>query len=323
MSGVSAGQGFDVSVVIPARNAARWIVGALQSVAEQRLAAQEVLVIDDASTDDTVERVTSCGLATHVLRGPGGNAARARNLGIRAARGEWIAFLDADDVWYRDHLQHARARLGPGDVAYMANHDWLDQAGWPVPMPLGFHHHLPSGSGLHPSLFVKALAEGLHFGHSTVLVNRERTMALGGFDESQLRRHDIDHWLRVVRGHTWAYEATPAAGYRIATPGGISTDAVACELYYLRALLRAQDSGYEGDALTELVRTSARRSMSLSWARGSAEQRNEARERAWSHLTPAYRLFYRAAGLLPRAFRCALRTKHGVRAWFHPEEQTS
>lgn len=303
---------FSVSVVIPCRNAERWIEDTLRSVAAQRQAALEVIVIDDASTDRTVERVRATGVPVTLLAGPGGNAAVARNLGIAAARGDWIAFLDADDLWDRDHLARARDLLAGGrDVAYMANHRWMEATGRVIPMPPSLAHRLETGTGLTPVLFVEALAAGFHFGHSTVLVRRDRSREVGMFDPTQRKRHDIDHWLRVVEGRTWAYCAQPTASYRI-TPGGISRDIVGCELYYLRALLKNAGPYRGSAAMTGLIRTSAQRAMSLSFVDGTEEQFRDARALSWAHLAPGYRAFYRASRLCPGAFRAAIRTKRRV-----------
>ena len=99
-----------VSVVIPAYNARSTIKRALQSVANQSLNATEVIVIDDASTDDTITIVSEFSatskVAIRILRsdqnaGPGS----ARNRGWDSSTGEFIAFLDADDVWHPQKLE--------------------------------------------------------------------------------------------------------------------------------------------------------------------------------------------------------------------------
>lgn len=303
---------FSVSVVIPCRNAERWIEDTLRSVAAQRHPALEVIVIDDASTDRTTERVRASGVPVVLLTGPGGNAAVARNLGIEAARGDWIAFLDADDLWDPDHLARAKDLLGIGrDVAYMANHRWMEVTGRVVPMPPTLAHRLPTSTGLTPACFVDVLAAGFHFGHSTVLVRRERTVEVGMFDASQRKRHDIDHWLRVLEGRTWAYCAEPTTSYRL-TPGSISQDVVGCELYYLRALLKNAGPYRDSAAMTQLIRTSAQRAMSLSFVDGTEQQFRDTRSLAWAYLAPGYRAFYRASRLCPCAFRAAIRTKRRV-----------
>lgn len=93
-----------VSVIIPAYRAAHTIKRALDSVFGQSHAVDEVLLVDDGSPDDMAEAVRSYGDQVTLLRKPNGGAASARNLGLDRARGEWIAFLDADDYWEKQKL---------------------------------------------------------------------------------------------------------------------------------------------------------------------------------------------------------------------------
>jgi glycosyltransferase involved in cell wall biosynthesis len=94
-----------VSVVVPAFNAAPWIARALESIIQQAHTDLEIIVVDDASTDDTIGVVAACGVSCTVLRGSvNRGVAAARNLGVRAATGEVIAFLDADDEWLEGKL---------------------------------------------------------------------------------------------------------------------------------------------------------------------------------------------------------------------------
>jgi glycosyltransferase involved in cell wall biosynthesis len=111
-----------VSAVIPAFNRRRYIARAIDSVMHQTVPVDEVLVIDDGSTDGTAETVRSrYGDAVKVIRQPNSGAARARCRGIEEARGEWIAFLDSDDEWTpsrnRDLLE--AAERVPTDVAWI------------------------------------------------------------------------------------------------------------------------------------------------------------------------------------------------------------
>ncbi len=95
-----------ISVVIPARNRAATIAACLDSVTRQTVPVDEILVVDDASTDNTVEIARAHGATRIVRLAQQSGAQAARNEGIRQARGEWIAFLDSDDEW----LPHKLAR---------------------------------------------------------------------------------------------------------------------------------------------------------------------------------------------------------------------
>lgn len=101
-----------VSVVIPVYNKEKYVARSIQSVLDQSHTDLEVLVVDDAATDRSLERVAQfVDPRIKVLRrstsGPGGYA--ARNLGIQQASGDWVSFLDADDCWRPDHLEKALA----------------------------------------------------------------------------------------------------------------------------------------------------------------------------------------------------------------------
>ena len=95
------------SVVMPLYNKGPHVEAAVRSVLSQTVAPLELIVVDDGSTDGGRERVAAIAhpairLLTRKTPGPGGYA--ARNLGITDAEGDWIAFLDADDIWLPDHL---------------------------------------------------------------------------------------------------------------------------------------------------------------------------------------------------------------------------
>jgi teichuronic acid biosynthesis glycosyltransferase TuaG len=99
-----------VSVVIPACNAGRYIGAALESVLAQTHARLEAIVVDDASSDDTVAEVQALAARDERIRllrldSNHGGPAHPRNVGVRSAHGEWIAFLDADDLWHPRKLE--------------------------------------------------------------------------------------------------------------------------------------------------------------------------------------------------------------------------
>ena len=336
-----------VSVIVPCHNAAPYIEAALDSVAAQQLQPLEIIVIDDSSRDDSRARVGAWSAAhpdleTVLLRVEARNAAAARNAGIAVARGDWLAFLDADDLWYPHHLHQAAALLEPaqtqsdhspnqngqsgdvtfGDVAFMANHHWMSGAGELSPIAASMSHRLSDSSGaLAANYWLELIERGFHFGHSTVLMRRERAHEVGAFDESQTRRHDLEFWLRVTQNRTWAYCAREAAAYRTDTPGSISKNLVESELFNLTALLKNR-AGYPTQTMKNLIATSARRVMSLAFVDGTRAQQRAARRIAWPYLSPRLRAFYRVTHALRAAgplVRGALRLK---RRWIWRHENS-
>src|SRR5580704_10876157 len=100
-----------VSVVIPAYNCGPYIAEALDSVLGQSLAPDEIVVVDDGSTDDTPERVAAYVGRVRYVRQANERVAAARNRGIAETSGELIAFLDSDDVWHPAKLERQVAIL--------------------------------------------------------------------------------------------------------------------------------------------------------------------------------------------------------------------
>jgi glycosyltransferase involved in cell wall biosynthesis len=110
-----------VSVIIPAYQAAPWIEASISSALNQDNVTTEVIVVDDGSRDETLdcaraaERKIADQGRLRVLTGPNAGASAARNRGLRAARGDWIQFLDADDLLAKDKLAQQIAALGAND----------------------------------------------------------------------------------------------------------------------------------------------------------------------------------------------------------------
>ncbi|MCD6393437.1 MAG: glycosyltransferase family 2 protein, partial [Planctomycetes bacterium] len=97
-------QSYTISVVIPAFNAEEYIGRAIDSVLAQTRQPDEIIVVDDGSTDNTAEVIKPYSPKVHYIHQENGGASVARNTGIEAATGQWLAFLDADDEWLPEKL---------------------------------------------------------------------------------------------------------------------------------------------------------------------------------------------------------------------------
>ncbi|MEZ6019211.1 MAG: glycosyltransferase family 2 protein [Planctomycetota bacterium] len=120
------------SVVIPAYNREGTVGRAIESALAQSYAPFEVIVVDDGSKDGTAAVIEAFGPPVTLIRQPNGGAPVARNTGVRAAKGDWIAFLDSDDYWTPGHLERVAAAIeGTGGAAhyYFTNIDMAENEG--------------------------------------------------------------------------------------------------------------------------------------------------------------------------------------------------
>ena len=188
--------GGGVSVVIPARNAAETLGRAIASVLAQTMTPLEIIVVDDASSDATEAVAREAGGALlHVIRLPERQgAAAARNHGIHAARGEFIAFLDADDTWDPGKTGRQVAVIGAHPAmtfcACRARHVGQDGR------PLGpIHGGVPVATG--PEAWRTLLARNF-VATPCVLARRSAVLEVGGFDPGLPVAEDQDLWIRLA-----------------------------------------------------------------------------------------------------------------------------
>lgn len=185
-----------VSVIIPTYNRARMVQEAVAGVLAQTYDDFEVLVVDDGSTDDTGERLAPFGSRVQVVHSPvRRGVSAARNLGAGASRGEWLAFLDSDDLWLPEKLARQMAFLAanPRLLLCQTEETWI-RHGVRVNKPLT--HRKKGGQIFLPSL------ERCFISPSAVVLKRRLFEESGGFDEALPAAEDYDLWLRL----TWRYE---------------------------------------------------------------------------------------------------------------------
>jgi glycosyltransferase involved in cell wall biosynthesis len=184
----------EISVVIPTFNRRAMLREAIASVAAQRGANYEIIVIDDGSTDGTWEDLPSAPGRLRAIRTARRGPAAARNRGIEAARGELVAFLDSDDLWHPQKLvrQSAFMREHPRCPISQCGEIWLRGERRVNP---GTRHRKRSGD-----IFIDSLHTCL-ISPSAAILRRGLLAETGGFDEDMAACEDYDLWLRILARH--------------------------------------------------------------------------------------------------------------------------
>jgi hypothetical protein len=192
-AGVTIDQMCEVTVVIPTHNRARFLPGALRSALSQVDVSYEIRVVDDGSTDGTAQLLKQCldHRVKPVRQAEVRGVAAARNRAVSDARGEWLAFLDDDDLWAPTWLRTALRVGRTCGAGLVYGSRWLVDEQRRV---------LDVAPAAHPSHVRALLAEGRNplGGPSSVLVRTDVLAAAGGFDERLSALADWEAWLRLL-----------------------------------------------------------------------------------------------------------------------------
>jgi|GEM_PF-1101078 glycosyltransferase involved in cell wall biosynthesis len=183
-----------VSIVIPAYNRAATIARALVSAAAQTHRPLEIIVVDDGSTDDTLSAIDTeaCPVALTVIAlGQNQGVAAARNCGITAARGDFVAFLDSDDEWRADKIERQLAALDSAGLEFGANYSGSATYGEDGTL-CGLTRAAAAGD-----LRLALLEDNLVGSASCVLARRTLLQQIGGFDSSLGACQEWDLWIRL------------------------------------------------------------------------------------------------------------------------------
>ncbi|MBS0475546.1 MAG: glycosyltransferase family 2 protein [Proteobacteria bacterium] len=206
-----------VSVVIPAYNAAWCVSRAIDSVLAQTFDDFELIVADDGSTDDTRVVLQSYGDRVRIVGKPNGGLSSARNAGIDAARGRYVAFLDADDWWLPEKLaRQVELMTAHTDLVFCSTAARIES---PDGERLG---EWACASSPLPTLEA-IFATNAHVAGSgsAVMARRDAFSRTGGFDESLRSLEDIDMWMRLAAVGAYACVNEPHAVI-LKRPGSMS-----------------------------------------------------------------------------------------------------
>ncbi len=183
-----------ITVIIPAFNS-RYLRETLESALAQTLGPEQILVMDDGSTDDTATLAEGFGPPVRVIRQSNMGQSRSRNRGAEMAATEWIAFLDHDDLWAPNKLERQMEELRKdpaADICYTARREFAVENG---KLQMGRVTPVPA-----PGFIGEALYRNTTFMPSSVVIRRSTFLRFGGFDPRFNNVEDWDLWLRLYHG---------------------------------------------------------------------------------------------------------------------------
>lgn len=183
-----------ISVVIPVYNQARFVAEAVRSALAQQPPATEVIVVDDGSTDETPAILERFRASVWVIRQANGGLAAARNAGILASSGDYIALLDADDEWLPDFLTIMRRSIAaaPSAAVHFGTALLIDECGHELPQ-------MPGSPTLASAGLLDALLRSNFLIPSTMVLDRAAVLDVGLFREGLQGVEDRDLWLRMAQ----------------------------------------------------------------------------------------------------------------------------
>jgi glycosyltransferase involved in cell wall biosynthesis len=190
-----------VSIVIPTYNHAKFISKALKSVIDQTYKNWEAIIIDNESVDETYKLINNFNDSRikYFKISNDGVIAKSRNLGIKEAKGDWVAFLDSDDWWTKDKLEVCFSKITKDvDFIYHA-HEYVNKS------KSFFKKKIIKGRQLKKpilnDLLIGTITKGSQISNSSVIVRKNILIKIGGLNENKILvgSDDYDTWLRIAQ----------------------------------------------------------------------------------------------------------------------------
>jgi glycosyltransferase involved in cell wall biosynthesis len=235
-----------VSVIIPTYNRRDYLKEAVESVLAQSGDTPEVIVVDDGSTDGTAAVLRSFGASLRHVAQPRSGVSSARNKGIRIAAGDWLAFLDSDDLWLPRKLavQLDYIRENPSIRVCQTEETWIRNGKRINPKKF---HKKPAGH-CFPLLLDRCLVSP-----SAVMIHRDVFGEVGYFDESLPACEDYDLWLRIGCRYPIGLIEEPLIVKRGGHPDQLSATVESLDRYRIQAIVKVLRSGSLDDGQMKLA----------------------------------------------------------------------
>lgn len=190
-----------VSIIIPTYNRAKFISKALKSVIDQTYKNWEAIIIDNESVDETYKLVNGFNdpRIKYFKISNDGVIAKSRNLGIKEAKGDWIAFLDSDDWWTKDKLEVCFSKIDKNTEFIYHAHEYVNKS------KSFFKKKIIKGRQLKKpilnDLLIGTITKGTQISNSSVIVRKNTLIKIGGLNENKILvgSDDYDTWLRIAQ----------------------------------------------------------------------------------------------------------------------------
>ncbi len=233
-----------ISVIIPTFNRADFILRTIQSIQEQTVEVDEIIVVDDGSTDNTRQVLSDIDIKYIYQDNLG--VSSARNTGIKTAQNKWIAFCDSDDIWCKEklekqinfHKENPNILISHTDELWKFNNKIIKKKA---------HQKKPSGYCFKDNL------HSCKIGASTLLLNKSILDEVGLFDEKLKACEDYDLWLRILLKYELGLIneelITKTAGHK----GQLSFETPMMDTFRIKALEKHINSKYKIEIQKELL----------------------------------------------------------------------
>ncbi len=232
---------FKVSVVIPTYNRSKLVCEAIESVLAQTYKADEIIVVDDGSTDNTKDVISELYGDVIVIRQKNMGVSSARNNGVYASSNNLVAFLDSDDTWHKDKLKH-QLKLHKECKASFTDEVWIKDNN---------KINIPKKFDKTNGLYEKSLNYCL-IAPSSVIIEKTLFLRLGEFDESLKVCEDYDLWLRVFKESKFCFCNEKLLNKRSISSDQLSFNNDNLDKYHIQSLEKLYDRYGDVDFLETL-----------------------------------------------------------------------